>query len=231
MERRIRVVMMTEVEGPTARTTGDVSTFTRVANVIGIAVSPIVLYLVVTRFSVRPAAVLVAAWIVLRTVPRLVATATREQLLVALKLPAIAIVFSLLGAATNDARFLLLLPSATQFGFSALFASSLRRGRVALAESFARMQKTSLSAAEVRYCRSVTAIWAAYLAACGLSGLMLAWLASPAVWAVFTGAGAYVLVAALFAAEYVVRSVRFRSADGDVVARAFFRWFPPSSGR
>ena len=200
----------------------------RVANVVAIAVSPVILYFAVTRLSVKPAAVLVASWIVARTVPTLIATASREQLVAALKLPLIAIVFSLLGAMTNDARFLLLLPSATQIGFAGVFASSLRKGQVPLVESFAKMQKKDLSEEQLRYCRTVTAIWAVYLTACAVSGLLLAWLASPATWAVFTGAGAYVLVAALFSAEYVFRSIRFRSADGDAVGRALFRWFPPS---
>jgi uncharacterized membrane protein len=206
-----------------------VTTIARVANIVAIAVSPVVLYFAVTRLSVQPAAVLVAGWILLRTVPSLVATASRQQLVAALKLPLIAIFFSLLGAVTNDARFLLLLPSATQFGFAGVFASSLRRGHVPLVESFARMQKKDLSDEELRYCRTVTVIWAVYLTACGVSGLLLAWLSSPATWAVFTGAGSYVLVAALFGAEYVFRTIRFRRADGDALARALFRWFPPSS--
>lgn len=90
------------------------------------------------------------------------------------------------------------------------------------------MQKKNLSVAEIRYCRSVTSIWAAYLAACGQLGLLLAWLATPEVWALFTGAGSYVLVAALFGGEYVVRTIRFRSADGDAPARFLFRRFPPA---
>jgi uncharacterized membrane protein len=205
------------------------SALARAANILAIAVSPIILYLAVTRLSVQPAAILVAGWIVLRTVPSIIATASREQLIAALKLPLVAIFFSLLGGITNDARFLLLLPSATQLGFAGVFASSLRAGRVPLVETFARMQKKNLSDAELRYCRTVTVIWAVYLTACAVSGLLLAWLASPATWAVFTGAGSYVLVAALFGVEYVFRSIRFRSAEGDVVARTLFRWFPPSA--
>ena len=204
------------------------SPLARIANVVAIVVSPVVLYFAVTRLSVQPAAILVAGWIVLRTVPSMVASATRAQLVAALKLPLIAVVFSLLGALTNDARFLLLLPSATQLGFAGVFASSLRHGQVPLVENFARMQKKELSDAELRYCRSVTVIWAVYLTACAVARLLLAWLASPATWAVFTGVGAYVLVAALFAVEYVVRSIRFRSAEGDAIARALFRWFPRS---
>jgi uncharacterized membrane protein len=47
------------------------------------------------------------------------------------------------------------------------------------------------------------------------------------VWAAYTGAGAYVLVAVLFGAEYVYRNIRFRSADGTTVQRALHRFLPP----
>lgn len=202
------------------------STFARAANVLAIAVSPVVLYLAVTRLSVKPAALLVAGWITLRTIPAVLA-ASREQMMAALKLPFVAIVFSLLGAVTDDARFLLLLPSATQLGFAGVFAASLRRPRVPLVEQFARMQKPDLPELEQRYCRTVTGVWAVYLAACAVLGLVLAWLASPAMWAIFTGAGSYVLVAALFAAEYAFRKVRFRSPEGSPLERTLYRWFPP----
>lgn len=203
--------------------------FARVANVVAVAISPVILYFAVTRLSVKPAALLVAGWITVRTIPAVLA-ASREQLVAALKLPFVAIVFSLLGAVTDDARFLLLLPSATQLGFAGVFAASLKRPRVPLVEQFARMQKKDLSEAEARYCRTVTAIWAVYLTACAAVGLLLAWKASPTIWALFTGAGSYVLVAALFAVEYAYRKVRFRSAEGSALERTLFRWFPPRAG-
>ncbi len=180
------------------------------ALVVAIAVSPAVLYFAVTRLSVRRAAFLVAGWVALRAIPSLLLAASREQAVAALRLPLAAIFFSLLGAIANDARLLLLLPSATQFGFASVFASSMRRPGVPLVETFARMQKSGLSDDEVRYCRAVTGVWAVYLTASGVAGLLLALLASPTIWAVFTGVGSYVLVAVLFAAEYVFRQIHFR---------------------
>ena len=199
----------------------------RGANVLAIAVSPLVLYFAVTRLSVTPAALLVAGWITVRTVPAVLA-ASRAQIVAALKLPAVAIFFSLLGAAFDDSRFLLLLPSATQLGFAGVFAASLRRPRVPLVEQFARMQKKDLPDEEVRYCRSVTVVWAGYLSACAAVGLVLAWAASPVIWAIFTGAGSYVAVGILFGAEFAYRKVRFRSPTGSAIEKTLFRWFPRS---
>ena len=197
----------------------------RVANVVFIAVSPVVLYVAVTRLTVMTAALVIAGWVTLRTIPAALGTASREQLIAAIKLPLVAVAFSVLGAITNNRGLLLLMPSATQLGFAWVFASSLR-AKVPLIEQFARIQKAELSAEEIKYCRTVTWIWAIYLAACAVTGVVLAWAASPEVWAIFTGVGSYVLVAALFAAEYSFRKLRFRSPDGSAIDRALFRWLP-----
>jgi len=197
----------------------------KVANVVFIAISPVVLYVAVTRFSVMKAALVIAGWITVRTIPAALSTVSREQLIAAIKLPLVAIAFSVLGALTNNRALLLLIPSATQLGFAWVFGSSLR-SKTPLVEQFARMQKADLSEEEVKYCRTVTWIWAIYLAACAAAGMVLAWVASPEIWALFTGVGAYVLVAALFAAEYAYRKLRFRNPEGSAVDRALARWFP-----
>ena len=194
-----------------------------------ITVSPAVVYLAVTRLTVEAGAGVVAAWIALRVIPKLIIS-SREERMAVLKLPAVGILFAGLGAITNDRRLLLLLPSATQFGFAWVFASSLRRPAsgepsVPLVERFARMQKAVLTDEEVRYCRSVTVVWIVFLSASGVLGLLLAVLASPAVWAIFTGIGAYILVAALFGIEYAVRKVRFRSFQSSPLERVLFRFF------
>jgi uncharacterized membrane protein len=199
----------------------------RVASVVFIAISPVVLYVAVTRLSVMKAALVIAGWITLRTLPAALATVSRDQLIAAIKLPLVAIAFSVLGALTNNRGLLLLIPSATQLGFAWVFASSLRAGsKMPLVEQFARMQKADLGEDEIKYCRTVTWIWAIYLAACAVAGMVLAWVASPEVWALFTGVGAYVLVAVLFAGEFAFRKLRFRNPEGSAIDRALFRWFP-----
>lgn len=199
----------------------------RVASVVFIAISPVVLYVAVTRFSVMKAALVIAGWITVRTLPAALGTVSRDQLIAAIKLPLVAIAFSVLGALTNNRGLLLLIPSATQLGFAWVFAASLRPGaKMPLVEQFARMQKAALGEDEIKYCRTVTWIWALYLAACAVAGIVLAWVASPEVWALFTGVGAYVLVAVLFAGEFTFRKLRFRNPEGSAIDRALFRWFP-----
>jgi uncharacterized membrane protein len=198
--------------------------------VVFVALSPIVLYVAVTRLPLARGALLVVGWIALRTLPLLVTTA-REHLLEVLKLPAIAVAFALVGAATRRHELLLLLPSATQLGFAWTFGASLRSGRTPLVERFARMQIAAPTPDEVAYCRRVTQVWAVFLAFSAAAGLALACWASPEVWTLFTGVVTYVLVAALFAGEYAVRSIRFRARRITTLQRLLCRLLPPSVPR
>jgi uncharacterized membrane protein len=190
-----------------------------------VAVSPLVLYLAVTRLPVVAAALVIAAWIALRTLPAAMAASSPEQRRAVIQLPAIAIGFSLLGACTQRRALLLLIPSFTQAGLAWAFARTLR-SKTPLVEQFARMKKANLEPAEVTYCRTVTLVWAVYLGACALVGIALATYAPPKIWAAYTGVGTYLLVAALFAVEFVIRTIRFRSADGNVFDRTLFRFYP-----
>jgi uncharacterized membrane protein len=199
----------------------------RVLQGVFIALTPVVLYVAVTRLPLARGAWLVAGWIALRAIPVLFAS-PREHLLHALKLPALGLAFALAGACTNDQRLLLLLPSATQLGFAWTFGASLRRGaKMPLVEHFARIKLPDLSDEEIAYCRRVTWVWTGFLVASAVAGVLLAWGASPEVWTAFTGVGTYVAIAALFAVEYTVRSIRFRARRVSLLQRVLCRWFPP----
>jgi uncharacterized membrane protein len=198
----------------------------RILQALFIALSPVVVYVAVARMPLARGAWLVVGWIALRALP-VFFTTPRRHLLQALKLPALALAFALVGACTHDRWLLLLLPSATQLGFAWTFGASLRKGATPLVEHFARMQVADLTPEEIVYCRRVTWIWAVFLAANASAGIVLAWAASPEVWTAFTGVGVYVFVATLFAAEYTVRSVRFRARRVSLLQRLLFRWFPP----
>jgi uncharacterized membrane protein len=191
-----------------------------------IVLSPFVLYVSVTQMSITNGALLAGGWVGLRALPVLYSS-PREHLKAALRLPAVAIAFALLGAVTNDRRLFLVMPSATQFGFAWTFGETLRKGaKMPLVENFARLQKKVLTDEEVTYCRTVTWVWTIALAVEGVIGLVLAWLASPAVWTFYTGIGTYALIAGLFAVEYVFRSVRFRRLRSSFLERIFDRLFP-----
>ena len=182
----------------------------RVFNVISvlfILASPWVLYWTLTEQTIAAAAITVAGWVVIRTIPILL-SAKKEQRLAALQLPAIALVFALLGWLFDNHILLLVLPSATQAAFGFTFLRSL--GGTPLIEHFARMIKPELSVPEQAHCRSWTRVWGLYLLVLAALGLALARWAPLAVWAFYVGILSYGLVGVLFAIEYVVRKIRFR---------------------
>ncbi len=200
--------------------------FFRIVSALLVTLSPVVLYFAATRLSVVHAALVVGGFIVFRTAVKALVT-RREHLRGLLPLPIVAIACAILGAIVNDARFLLVLPSVFQFAFAGVFFSSLRKGsEMPLVERFARMQETHLTPAKARYCRTVTWVWAAILAVSGIFGLLLAYFASPAVWAIASGIGPYALVVVVFAIEFCVRQIRFREDRRNFAQRALFRLFP-----
>jgi uncharacterized membrane protein len=172
-----------------------------------IIASPWVLYWTLSLHQVGIAAALLIGWVIVRTIPILIA-ARREQRIAALQLPAIALGFAGIGWISDNGTWLLVLPSATQAAFGLAFLRSL--SGTPLIEHFARMVKPELRAAELAHCRSWTGIWGIYLLVLAAIGLALARWATLAVWTVYVGVVAYVLVALLFAVEYVIRKIRFR---------------------
>ena len=172
-----------------------------------IAASPFVLYWTLTNHDVAVAALTLIAWVIVRTIPILL-SAKKEQRRAALQLPAIALVFALLGWVLDDGMWLLVLPSATQATFGLTFLRSLRG--TPLIEHFARMVKADLGAPEQAHCRRWTKVWGIYLIVLAALGLVLAAVASLTVWTIYVGILSYVLVGMLFAVEYVVRKISFR---------------------
>lgn len=105
------------------------------------------------------------------------------------------------------------------------FGSSLW-GPTPLVERYARMQHSDLTAAELRHCRSVTICWCLFFVLNGAAAAVLAVSASTASWALYTGVISYVLLGALFAAEFTVRKIRFRRYGSGLIDRLFERYFP-----
>ena len=96
-----------------------------------------------------------------------------------------------------------------------------------MVEIFARLQTGILSEEEVRYCRTVTAVWCGFFAANGLAALGFALAGSLAAWTAYNGFVAYGLMGLLFAGEVTVRSYRFRRYEGGLADPLFRRLFPP----
>jgi uncharacterized membrane protein len=178
-----------------------------VISALFIVASPWVLYWTLSQQRIDVAAAVLIGWVIVRTIP-VVLSARRDQRRAALQLPAIALVFAVLGWLSDDGTWLLVLPSATQGAFGIAFLRSL--SGVPLIEHFAKMIKPELSPGELAHCRAWTRIWGFYLLALAAIGLGLARWAPLGVWTVYVGVVSYALVGALFAVEYVIRKIRFR---------------------
>jgi len=178
-----------------------------VVSALFVVASPWVLYWTVSQQRIDVAAAVLIGWVIVRTLP-IVLSARRDHRRAALQLPAIALVFAVLGWISDDATWLLVLPSATQGAFGIAFLRSL--SGVPLIEHFARMVKPELGPGELAHCRAWTRIWGIYLLVLAAIGLGLARGAPLAVWTGYVGVVSYVLVGALFAVEYLIRKIRFR---------------------
>lgn len=125
----------------------------------------------------------------------------------------------------NDELYLLFLPALVNGALLVAFGRSLRRGPP-LVEIFARMQHPELSPAQIRHCRATTWVWCIFF---GANGAFSFWLAVDGdlwLWALYTGLIAYLLMGLVFAAEFLVRSWRFRNYQGTLAEPLFRRWFP-----
>ena len=187
--------------------------------------SPFVLYWTLTHHNVAVAAFTLIAWVIVRTIPILLAART-EQRRAALQLPAIALVFAVIGWILNNGAWLLVMPAATQATFGLTFLRSLGRTRTPLIEHFARMVKADLSLEEQAHCRRWTKVWGIYLIVLAAVGLVLARFATLKIWTLYVGFLSYVLVGALFAVEYVVRKIAFRDYGRNPIDWLLRKLFP-----
>ena len=76
-------------------------------------------------------------------------------------------------------------------------------------ERIARMKEPDLPPQAVQYTRRVTQVWCAFFLINGSIALATTLWASPAVWSLYNGVIAYVLMGLLFGGEYMVR-LRFK---------------------
>lgn len=93
----------------------------------------------------------------------------------------------------------------------AAFAYSLA-SPPSMIERMARLTEPNLPPAAIAYTRVVTQVWCGFFVVNGSIALGTAIWASPAVWSLYNGVIAYVLMGLLFAGEYLVR-IRFKRAN------------------
>ncbi len=97
--------------------------------------------------------------------------------------------------------------------FLAIFGYSLLNPPPII-ERLARLQEPDLPAAAIGYTRRVTQVWCGFFVFNGSIALGTALWASEAVWSLYTGVIAYVLMGILFGGEYLLR-LRFKRLHHD----------------
>lgn len=186
---------------------------------------PLLVYAGLQWLEPRALALGLAALVALRGLTRWRRAPARE--LRRLAAPALLLAAALLASALwNDARGLLLAPALANAALLLAFGRSLLGAGPPLVETLARLQVPDLPPDEVRYCRSVTAVWCLFFALNGTLALWLALRGGREAWALYNGVIAYALVALLFAVEFTVRSWRFGRYGGTLVEPLFRRLFP-----
>lgn len=169
---------------------------------------PIAIFVGLTRLGARA----VSLWVLALLIPSLAwrfRNADRATRASVVRLPLAMLVLVGAGALTDDPRFVLALPVLINGVLLVEFGASLRAGSTPMIERFARMQEPDLDAPKQRHCRRWTVIWCVFFALNGLLAGVLALAAPLFLWTLYTGAIAYAVMGALFAAEWIERRLRF----------------------
>jgi uncharacterized membrane protein len=104
----------------------------------------------------------------------------------------------------GDPLLVKLYPALVNVVLLVVFAYSLFRGP-SVVERLARLREPDLPMAAVRYTAQVTGVWCIFFIANGVAAGYTAFYSSDAVWALYNGLLAYVLMGCLMAAEWCMR--------------------------
>jgi uncharacterized membrane protein len=99
-----------------------------------------------------------------------------------------------------------LYPVLVNLGMLVVFGYSLY-APPSMIERMARLSDPALPAYAIAYTRRVTQVWCGFFVINGTLALLTAVWASAAIWSLYNGVLAYVLMGCLFAGEYLVRIV------------------------
>jgi uncharacterized membrane protein len=199
-----------------------------VLNAVLTVLYPVAIWIGLTQLGTRATSVMVLGLLVPLVAFRL-RGADRSTFWSVLRVPLAILCVVVLSAITNDARLLLALPVLISVILLLSFGETLRPGQVPMIERFARMSDPHLTGDKRAHCRRWTQRWCAFFVVNGLIAALLGLLATPFVWASYTGGFAYALMGVLFSLEYVERKVRFREYGRGPLDRLLARRFPPSS--
>jgi len=182
-----------------------------VLSVIGVILTiayPLAVYFGLSRFSVRAVSLLLLC-LALPMIALRLQGKRREHIAALLPAPVAVIALIALSAVLEDQRFMLALPALISAALLVTFGASLKSG-MPMIERFARMQNPDLPPDHAVHCRQVTWVWCGFFVVNGAIASLLAIRGPLEWWTLYSGLIAYVLMGVLFAAEYIVRRVRFR---------------------
>jgi uncharacterized membrane protein len=198
-----------------------------IVNAVLVVAYPAAVWIGLTRLGARAVSVIVLALLVPGLAYRL-RNADRATFWSIVRVPIAILALVVAGAVTNDARFVLAMPVAINTVLLFTFGETLRAGQVPLIERFARLVEKDLTEEKQAHCRRWTARWCVFFVLNGGVALALGLFADVFVWATYTGAVAYALMGAMFAAEYVTRKARFRDdPPRSTLDRLMTKVFPP----
>jgi len=117
---------------------------------------------------------------------------------------------ALLALAEGKELALLLLPALVSLGLFGVFGATLWHGPPLIERIARRVSGVGFREEMVAHCRQATIAWCVFFVLNAGAVTALAVAAPPAWWTLYTGILSYVLMAALFAGEYAVRTARKR---------------------
>ncbi len=200
-----------------------------IVNAILVVLYPVAVWVGLSYLGTRAVSFIVLALLVPTLALRL-RKADRATFWTVVRVPIAILVLVVLGAATDDPRFVLAMPVLVNVVLLFTFGETLRDGQMPIIERFARMQEKELSSGKQAHCRRWTALWCGFFVVNGGTALALGLFAPLSWWATYSGGIAYALMGLMFAVEYVSRKATFRDdAPRNPLDRAMARIFPPPS--
>lgn len=189
--------------------------------VLAVIAYPILIFSGLSFFSVRQVGIAIAILIAIRLGFSLIG----EKVSIKPLLPLVvgSVIPITIAIIINSELALRFLPVMINVSMLIVFGSSLRT--VPMIERFARMQTSTLSAAQRSHCRQFTQLWCLFFIFNIIVVLLLSW-APLSWWAFYTGGLNYGLMGVLFVGEFLVRRYRFREYSGHFWDRFLLRILP-----
>lgn len=174
---------------------------------------PFAVYVGLSHFDVRAAALALLVLIAPAAVARLKMYRSTEVRALAF-VPLVTVGLLAASAVLDAAGFILFVPVFVNLGLLATFGPTLRWGPPMI-ERFARLQEPELSDAKASWCRTWTWIWCAFFSLNAAAAAALALFAPLQWWTLYNGLIAYGLIGLLFATEFILRHLKFGGDHDD----------------